>query len=589
MGWEGWFTVATIVAVLGLLAGEKLRPELAVLGGMVALLAVGVIAPEQALSGFANPGVITVAAMYVVAAGLRETGAIDIAARRWLGGNRSVTLAQLRIMLPTASLSAFINNTPVVATFLPAITGWARRQKLPASKLLIPLSYSAIFGGLCTLVGTSTNLVVNGQWLASGGRGLGFFELAWIGVPMALVGTVYLLTVGRYLLPHRREEADPFDNPREYTVEMDVVESGPLVGRTIGEAGLRHLGKLFIVEIVREGRIVPAVNTEERLCAGDRLVFAGDVNAVLDLHNIRGLAPVREEDAAIARQAPERSLVEVVLSTRCPLLGQTLRESRFHTYYGASVVAMAREGQRLRGGLGGVRLRAADTLLLEARPVWVDRNRYSPDFLLVSQHDDAPPRHDRALAAWLILAAVVVTASSGLLPILTAGLLGAGAMIASGCVSVASARKSIDTQVLLVIAGAFALGEALRASGVAGVIATGALAVAGDRPWLLLAMAYAITSLMTEMITNNAAALLMFPIVFTAATAMGLAPEPFVIIVMVAASACFATPLGYQTNLMVAGPGNYRFLDFTRVGLPMNVLLGIVAVLLVPRIWPFQG
>lgn len=588
MGWEGWFTVATILTVLTLLASEKLRPELAVLSGMVALLVAGILTPEQALAGFSNAGVITVAAMYVVAAGLRETGAIDVAARGWLGGNRSIALAQLRIILPTASLSAFINNTPVVATFLPAISGWAQRQQLPVSKLLIPLSYAAIFGGLCTLVGTSTNLVVNGQWLSEGGRGLGFFELAWIGVPMALVGTAYLLTVGRYLLPNRREEADPFENPREYTVEMDVETDGPLVGRTIGEAGLRHLGKLFIVEIVRDGQVVPAVTTEERLRAGDRLVFAGDVSGVIDLQGIRGLAPVRdEEDAAITRKAPERSVVEVVLSPRCPLLGQTLRDSRFHTYYGASVLAMAREGKRLRGGLGSVRLRAADTLLLEARPVWVERNRYSPDFLLVSEHDDKPPRHDRALVAWLILAAIVLTASTGLLPILTAGLLGAGAMIASGCVSVAGARKSIDTQVLLVIAGAFALGAALSTSGVSSVIAGSALALAGDRPWMLLAMAYAMTSIMTEIITNNAAALLMFPVVYTAAMSAGLSPEPFVIIVMLAASASFATPLGYQTNLMVAGPGNYRFLDFTRVGLPMNVLLGIVAVLMVPLIWEF--
>ena len=587
MGWEAWLAVAVILGVLMLLATERLRPEIAVLGGMVVLLAFGVLAPEQALSGFSNAGMITVAAMYVVAAGLRETGAIDLASRGWLGNCGGLRWTQLKIMLPTAGLSAFINNTPVVATFLPVVAGWARRTGVSPSRLMMPLSYAAIFGGMCTLVGTSTNLVVNGKWVAEGGRGLGFFELGMVGVPCALAGMLYLLTIGRRLLPDREAAGSPFENPREYTVEMDVLADGPLVGKTIGEAGLRHLGKVFLVEIVRDGGVVPAVNTEERLQAEDRLVFAGDITSVLDLQRIKGLQPVREADAAIAQQYPERKLVEVVLSARCPLIGQTLRDSRFHTYYGASVVAMARDGKRLRGGLGEVRLRPADTLLLEARPVWVQRHRYSPDFLLISQHGEDPPRYERAWAAWLVLAGIVGTVVAGVFDMLTAALIGAGAMVASGCVGVAGARKSVDMQVLLVIAGAFALGEALQVTGASAVIASSALAMAGDRPWLLLALTYAVTSIMTEMITNNAAALLMFPIAVAAASGMGLAHEPFVVTVMIAASAAFSTPLGYQTNLMVAGPGNYRFLDFTRVGLPLNVLTGVVAVTLIPRIWPF--
>jgi di/tricarboxylate transporter len=587
MGWEAWLAVAVILGVLLLLATERMRPEIAVLGGMVVLLAFDVLAPEQALAGFSNAGMITVAAMYVVAAGLRETGAIDLASRGWLGNGGGLRWTQLKIMLPTAGLSAFINNTPVVATFLPVVAGWARRTGVSPSRLMMPLSYAAIFGGMCTLVGTSTNLVVNGKWIAEGGRGLGFFELGMVGVPCALAGMLYLITIGRRLLPERAAAGSPFENPREYTVEMDVLAGGPLVGRTIGEAGLRHLGKVFLVEIVRDGSVVPAVNTEERLQAEDRLVFAGDVTSVLDLQRIKGLQPVREADAAIAQQYPERKLVEVVLSARCPLIGQTLRESRFHTYYGASVVAMARDGKRLRGGLGEVRLRPADTLLLEARPVWVERHRYSPDFLLISQHGEDPPRYERAWAAWLVLAGIVVTVVAGVFDMLTAALIGAGAMVACGCVGVAGARKSVDMQVLLVIAGSFALGEALQVTGASTVIAASALTMAGDRPWVLLALTYAVTSLMTELITNNAAALLMFPIAVAAASGMGLAYEPFVVTVMIAASAAFSTPLGYQTNLMVAGPGNYRFLDFTRVGLPLNVLIGVVAVTLIPRIWPF--
>lgn len=586
---QAWITIGILVLTLALLISEKLAPELVLLLAMLTLLTLGVLDPKQALAGFSNEGMITVAAMYVVAAGLRDTGAIDLVVQRLLGRPRSLAAAQFKVMLPTVALSSFINNTPVVATFLPAILAWAKRNDLPVSKLLIPLSYAAIFGGTCTLIGTSTNLVVNGLWTGEGNAGLGMFEIAWVGIPCALVGMLYLMTIGRHLLPERKSGASAFENPREYTVEMLVEADGPLVGQTIQEAGLRHLGSLFVVEIEREGRIVPAVSSSERLLADDRLVFAGDVSAVVELQRIRGLKAALTDTAAITRQAPERKLVEVVISTRCPLINQTLRDSRFHTYYGAAVVAVARDGQRLRGGLGDVVLKAADTLLLEARPVWVDRHRHSPDFLLVSDVANSElPRFDKALRAWVILGAVVLSATLGWLEMVNAALLGAAATLALGCVGFANARRSLDTQVLLVIACSFALGKALEVTGAATAIAESLLTLPGEHPWLVLALAYAMTVLLTEMITNNAAAVLMYPICMAAAQTLGVSPMPFVIAVMMAASACFATPLGYQTNLMVAGPGGYRFTDFIKVGLPLNLVLGAVSVSLIPLIWPFQ-
>lgn len=588
MTWQAWLTVAVIVGVLGLLISERLKPELAMLAGLLCLMVTGVLSPAQAVAGFSNEGMITVAAMYVVAAALRETGAIDGVSRQWFGRTRSLRMAQLKVMLPVVSLGAFINNTPVVATFLPAVLGWAKRSGLSPSKLLMPLSYAAMLGGTCTLIGTSTNLIVNGLWLSEGGRGLGMFEIAWVGIPVALAGMAYMLLIGGRLLPDRGEDAGAFDDPREYTVEMHVLADGPLVGRTIIDAGLRNLGRLFLVGIVRRGQMVPAVTSEERLVAGDRLVFAGDVGAIIELQRMRGLEPVRDEPAAITQNYPERRLVEVVLSPRCPLIGQTLRESRFHTHYGASVVAVAREGRRLPGALGEMRLRAADTLLLEARPVWVDRHRFSPDFLLVSQVDGSEaPRHRRAPMAWLVLAGIIVSAALGWLPMITAALLGAGLMLALGCVSVDGARKSIDTQVLVVIACSFALGRALQVSGAAEVMASAALSLAGGRPWMLLAMTYVVTSIATEVITNNAAAVLIYPIAVAAAQAAGLEPLPFIIAVMMAASASFATPMSYQTNLMVAGPGRYRFVDFLRVGLPLNLVVGTVTIAVIPWVWDF--
>lgn len=589
MEWQAWLSVGVVVLVLGLLITERIAAELALLLGVAILLASGVLDAKTALGGFANEGMITVAAMYVVAAALRETGAIDLVAQRMLGRPASVASAQMRIMAPTIGLSAFINNTPVVATFLPAVLSWAKRNQMTPSKLLIPLSYSAIFGGTCTLIGTSTNLVVNGLWTHQTGHGLAMFEIAKVGIPSALIGAGFLILFGRRLLPERRTAEQVFADPREYTVEMQVEEGGPLVGRTILEAGLRNLGSLFLIEIVRNQRVIPAVNSGERLNGGDRLVFAGDVAGIVDLQRLRGLVPALAQDASLVRQAPERKLVEVVLSPNCPLLNQTLRESRFHTHYGAAVVAVARGGRRVPGALGEVRLRVADTLLLEARPVWVERHRFSPDFLLVSEVDGSePPRFNRARRAWLILAAIIVTATFGWLDMVTAALIGAGLTLATGCMSLAAARKSIDTQVLIVIACSFALGKALDQTGAAAAMAHGVLSLAGNNPWMVLALGYIVTSIMTEVITNNAAAVLMYPILTAAANSMGVSPMPFVIALMMAASASFATPLGYQTNLMVAGPGGYRFIDFLKVGVPMNLIMGVVAVALIPLIWPFH-
>lgn len=587
---HAWITLAVLAGTLALLIREKLAPELVLLLAMLTLLTLGVLSPPQALAGFSNEGMITVAAMYVVAAGLRDTGAIDLVVHYLLGRPRGIAAAQLRVMAPTVTLSAFINNTPVVATFLPAILTWAKRNGFPASKLLLPLSYAAIFGGTCTLIGTSTNLVVNGLWTSEGNTGLGMFDIAAVGIPSAIAGMAYLMLVGRRLLPDRQSGTSAFANPREYTVEMLVEPDGALVNKTIVEAGLRQLGRLYLVEIVREGRIVPAVNSSERLLADDRLVFAGDIEAIVELQRIRGLrAPLGADDAAIARQYPERKLVEVVISPRCPLINQTLKESRFHTYYGAAVIAIARDGQRLRGGLGKVVLRAADTLLLEARPVWVERHRHSPDFLVVSDIADSEvPRFDRALRAWAILAAVVVSATAGWVEMITAALLGAGATLALGCVSLSAARRSIDTQVLLVIACSFALGKALEVTGAAASIADLLLDVPGSNPWIVLLLAYLMTMLLTEMITNNAAAVLMYPICMAAANTLGVSPLPFVFAVMMAASASFSTPLGYQTNLMVFGPGGYRFTDFLKVGIPLQLLMCAVSVSIIPLVWPFD-
>jgi di/tricarboxylate transporter len=484
-------------------------------------------------------------------------------------------------------MSGFLNNTPVVATLIPAVVRWARRLSLPASLLLMPLSYAAILGGTLTLIGTSTNLIVNGQYRAlTGNTGFGLFDITLVGLPVAVAGALFMLLASKHLLPARDRVAESFANPREYTVEVAVAHDGPLVGKTVEGAGLRHLGRLYLVEIVRNGSIVTAVSSEERLRGGDRLVFAGDTRAVLELQRIRGLVPSTGEPALLNRRAPERRIVEAVISPHSNAIGKTIRDCRFRDQYGAVVLAVARNGERVAGNLGSIQLTPADTLLLEARPAFITRQQYNRDFLLISDIDEERPQHPKAWLAWGILAAVVLVAGTGLASMLHAAMLGAAAMVLTGCCAMHTARKSLDLPLILTIGGAFALGSALHKTGVAEVLSTQVLALGDGNPWLLLLLTYLLVSLLTELITNNAAALLTLPIVLAMTQAAGLNADPYIITVMMAASASFATPLGYQTNLMVYGPGGYRFLDFVKFGVPMNLIGCAVTVTVVPLLWP---
>ncbi|BBL77026.1 SLC13 family permease [Methylomagnum ishizawai] len=590
MGTQAWIAVGVVSGCLVFLLSTAVAPELILMGGVVALLMSGVLTPEQALGGFANEGMITVALMYVVVAGIRETGGVDLLVQYVLGRPKTLRGALLRLTVPVATVSAFMNNTPLVAIFLPAVLTWAKRLQVSPSKLLIPLSYAAVFGGTITLIGTSTNLIVNGL-LVSGNKGhLGLFDIAWVGIPCSVLGILYIWLLAPRCLPERKPASAVFENPKEYTVEMAVEDNGPLVGKTIEEAGLRHLQGLYLVEIGRGEEVLAAVGPYERLQAGDRLVFAGVGDSVVELQRIKGLRPSMDHAFTLEdRTHRERVLVEAVVSPHCALIGKTLKEGRFRMAYGGSVIAIARNGQRLEGKLGQIRLEASDTLLLDARPPFLERHRNSNDFLLISQVSDyIPVRHERATLAWLILTAVVASASLEWLSMLKAAMLGASAMLLTGCCSVSEARKSLDGQVLLAIAASFGLGKALELSGAASGVAHGFLALVGDEPWLALALFYFLTVVLTELLSNNSVAVLMFPLALAIADKLGVSFWPFVVAVMIAASMGFSTPIGYQTNLMVYGPGGYQFRDFVLFGVPLNLLMGIVALIVIPWVWPFH-
>lgn len=590
MSWEGWFALGVTVSVLGTLISARLAPHMVMLGALALLSISGVLTPSEALVGFSNPGVLTVMVMFVMAAGIHASGGIELLLEKVLGRPNSERHALLRIFVPVTLLSAFLNNTPVVATMIPALRGWAKRIDIAPSKLMIPLSYAAILGGMVTLIGTSTNLVVNGQYQAlTGEPGFALFDITIIGLPIAICGLLFMgIFFPRWLPNYRDNEA--FGSLREFTLEVMVNAHGPLAGKTITEAGLRNLKRIFLTEIERDGKTLTAVSPDETLQGNDRLVFAGDTDAISDLLKINGLQPPKEQegDAPVVAKNGERKLVEVVVSNHCTAIGHAIRDAQFRNRYGAVVLAVARNGERVRGNLGSIKLRAGDTLLLQTSPAFMARQRHSRDFLLANELDHDQPRHEKACLAWGILVGVVAAAGLGWLTMLNAALLGAGAMLLTGCLTVNQAERSIDYSVFVTIAASFALGSALDKTGVAHQLAQQIITVSSGHPFLMLLLTYLMVSVLTEMITNNAAAILMLPIVLQMTQQTGLAAEPFVFAIMMAASASFATPLGYQTNLMVYGPGNYKFRDFIKVGLPMNVFIGTISVVLIYLLFPLS-
>ena len=587
MSFEAWVATGVVLAVFAGLAVGRQPPHVVLLAGLAFVVVSGLVEPAQALVGFSNPGLVTVAVLFVVAAGLRQTGALGYLVQRALGRPRSVTEAQARLVAPVVAGSAFLNNTPVVAMLLPVVMDWSKSSQISPSKLLLPLSYLAILGGLCTLIGTSTNIVVNGLYQAEGHDGLGLFDLTRVGLPCALVGVAFLLLVGRRLLPDRTPEVLVPEDPRQYTVEMAVSSGGPLVGKTIEAAGLRNLPRLYLMEIQRGGHIRPMVDPTEVLEPGDQLIFVGVVEAVVDLQRIPGLEPTTRQVFELDDHRSERIFAEAVVSRTCPVAGQTIREGRFRNRYGAVVIAVSRSGERVPGRIGDIELRAGDALLLEASPRFVDQHRNARDFYLVSRLAGVgPPTAAQAPVALAILLGMVILAGTGLLSMLQAAFLAAAGMVAARCVSERTALDALDAPLLLSIGAAFGLGRALDGTGAAQAGATWLLSHAGTDPWLALVLVYVVATATSELVTNNAAAVIVFPIAMSTAAQLDANPVAFVVAVMVAASASFVTPLGYQTNLMVFGPGGYRVSDFMKLGLPMSVLVGATACTLIPWLWP---
>lgn len=595
MDFDAWFTLIVASTIVFSLLMNVGPPDILFLSGAGLLALFGIITPKEAFGGFANEGMLTVGLMFAIAAALQETGVLDFFGQHVLGRAKSPHKAVTRLSAVIIPISAFLNNTPVVAMFMPIVIDWCRRNQVSPSKLLIPVSYLAVLGGTCTLIGTSTNLVVHGLMLQSSDSrindGMSLFEIGKVGVPYAIVGVIYLLTLGYKLLPERKELIEQLgESRREYMADMLVQPGCKLIGRSVEAGGLRSLPGLFLIEIDRSGEIITPVGPTEVLEVNDRLVFTGVVSSVVELQKITGLVPIADPayESSPTSQA-QRRMCEAVISANSPLIGETIRDADFRATYGAAVVAVHRGGSRVEQKVGDIRLEPGDTLLLQTQPHFARAHRNNPAFYLVSDVEQyRPPRQHRAWIALFFFAVLLVLMTTDMVPIVVAATLVAAALIATGCISPGDARRSIDWQVLVTIAASFGVGVALHKSGAAAAIAavlfdaTKALGPVGA-----LATLYFIGSVVMEVLTNNAAAVLMFPICLATAEQFDADPRPFVIALALAASASFMTPIGYQTNMMVYGPGGYRFGDFFRVGAPLNLLLGIVAVMLIPIFWPF--
>jgi di/tricarboxylate transporter len=602
MTWEAAATLLIVVLILYGLARNLAAPDVILMGGATVLMSLSLASnrfpgPAQIAASFGNEGLLTVAALFVVAAGLTETGAISMLTERMLGRPRSVTDAQVRLMLPVMSLSAVLNNTPVVAMFIPVVNDWCKKANLSPSKLFIPLSYAAVLGGTCTLIGTSTNLVVQGMMIRAQSTDpsmpvMGMLTIGAVGVPSAIAGLIYMLIASPRLLPARKSAGAKLMDAREYTVEMMVEPRSAVDGVTIEQAGLRQLPGMYLAAVHRDGEMLPAVGPEHVLRGNDQLMFVGVVESVVDLQRIRGLIPATNQVFKLSNPRHARCLVEAVVSDTCPIIGKTIRDGEFRTRYDAVVIAVHRNGERLRQKIGDIVLKPGDTLLLETNPRFVRQRRNSRDFFLVSHVPDSTPRrHARAWTATGIMIAMVAVISldryTGV-SVFNAAVVAAALMGITRCLSAEQARRSIDWPTLVAIGAALGIGRAVETTGLADYAAS--WMVTGLRtfgPVGVLAGVYLLTLVFTEIVTNNAAAALAFPVAYAAATSMGVNFMPFAIVIAMAASAGFATPLGYQTHLMVYGAGGYRFSDYVRIGVPLDLLIMVVTLTLTPWFFPF--
>jgi di/tricarboxylate transporter len=586
------FVFAILAVTFGLMVWEKLSLDIVAMLAFSALLAAGILTPAEAFKVFSNEAAITVASMFILSAALERTGVIESIAHRL---NRAVGRSDwslLIVMLPiVAVLSAFINNTPVVVVFMPIMISLAAARGLKPSKLLIPLSFASIFGGLCTLIGTSTNILVSSTAQQLGQAPLGMFELGKVGWLLGAVGLVYLLTIGRKLLPNRDTLASVLQttDSKQYLTEVLVTAESPLVGKPIAGTPLGNQPKARVLEVIRAGERVHTPLNEIVLEAGDRLRLTTPLASVLELNQLEGVAMLPKAALGVELVGAQKAIVaECVIGPRSSLVGRSIRDVNFRRRYGVLVLAVHRQGVNLREGFADVSLHYGDTLLVEGPEAAMNQLRGHRDFLLLLDVPETTKRRRKQALAVGAIALVVALAAMNVMPIGALAVMAAVGVVAMRCLDVDEAYEAVDWKIIFLIFGMLALGMALEKTKGAELVAHWLIHGLGDwGPLVVLSAILLLTSTLTNFLSNNAVAVLLTPVAVQAATAMQVSPRPFIIAVALGASACFATPIGYQTNTLVYGAGGYKFRDFIKIGLPLNLIFCAISAYLIPKIWPF--
>ena len=584
---DAWLTLLVLAGAVGLFVSEKVPVDVVALLVLLSLLVLGLVGMDEALSGFASPATLTVAAMFVLSAGVQRSGALRTLAH-WLARMRWRWLFALVMMLMVALISAFINNTAAVAVFLPLVIAATTANGWAPSRFLIPLSFAAQFGGVCTLLGTSTNLLIDSMARDAGVRGFGLFEFAPLGILFVAVGTVYLMAARRWLLPDLGvPEQDRDEHVGQFLAELLVLDDSRVVGMPAGTVAGADGPEVLLLEVLRDGRTLgsPYATVLE---PGDRLLLRGlwsEIEAVRRQHRLGWDRVAADLDGN--PHAP-RLHVQAMVSPGSHLLGKTLSGIRFGHTYRARVHGLHRRRAGARGPIDKIPLAVGDVLLVDAPEKAIEELQADRGLIVLRQQ--AQPRVDvgRALTSLGVLAAVIAVAALGWLPIVAAALLGCVALVLLRCLKPEDAYAAIDWRVIILLAGVLPMGLALQKSGGADWVANEAMALIGPLgPTVTLSAIYLLTAMLTEAMSNNAAAVLVVPIALSTAEALGVDPRPFLVAVAFAASTSFATPVGYQTNTMVYAAGGYRFADFARIGVPLNVVFWIMATLLIPRYFPF--
>ena len=580
-----WITIVTILCMFLTLVFTKLREDVVFLGVIAILLLSGVLDTSQALSGFSSPSVVVVGVLFVVVAGLIHTGVLQWVVRYLLGTPKGYATAVVRLMIPVAFLSSFLSNTTIVALFVNVVKMWASKLKIAPSKLLIPLSYASGMGGVCTLIGTPPNLIISGLYASDTGNHLNIFSTTIPGLTCLTVGILSILALRR-LLPEHKTSDESFSQTTEYTVELLVPSDCKHIGESVSEAGLTKVNGGSLIEIVRFDReIISPVSDDEFLMGGDRLVFAGQVDEILALRKSHGFVNADHPVFKLREVSTNRRFRTAYVMPGFELIGQSMANTTFERDQQMTLVAVARQGDRILQSPRDIELQIGDSLLLECAPRVGGKNPVRG--LQFSEESGVAPTIGRhTLVSGMIMLSMVLLSSFNVLPLLQSAILAAIAMLVFRCCTPTQAMKAIEWNILMIFAGSVVIGVAIQKTGIAEAIASGLMAVCQGRPLLVMIAMCMVANFITEFISNTATGAIFYPIVYQAAMSMGVNPIPFLISLMIAVSSTYASPIGSPTHMLVYGPGGYRFIDFMRIGIWMNLIILTVNLLIVNLIYP---